>query len=138
MNIKKLFIVLLVVGSLMGAVYGAAATLTITGEDTLGAAGVTTVTPDGLTVTDITYTLLSSDPTLIDDVTVEITNANATTPLCDVGVTLSTTGPTFEEALLVTAQTMASSSTKDVVFAMDESTVAEGITDTDIVITCEE
>lgn len=90
MDFKKLFIVLLVTGSLIGAVYGAAATLgPLGGVQSLGSAN-TAVTNDGdITVTKVTWNTVGS---IVDNVDIDFANAAATTDkTCTVALALGTT-----------------------------------------------
>lgn len=63
---KKLLISLLVAGVLVGTVYGAAASLSVTGTETLGSGTEAVATCD--TVTNVTYVLDGDDPSLLASV----------------------------------------------------------------------
>ena len=66
---KKLLISLLVTGVLIGAVYGAAASITIGGVDKLGS-GSSAVVANPTGVSDVLW-VLANDPTKVDKVTID-------------------------------------------------------------------
>lgn len=73
---KKIIITLVVALALIGAVFGAAAAMTVEGVDKIGSGSSTVVAPGSstLSVTDVSYTL-GSDITVVTDVTVEVSNS---------------------------------------------------------------
>ena len=97
---KKLILTLVVAMTLFGGVYGSAAGLTLDGADDLGS-NIDIVKGPGtasLTVTDVSFNLLGSDTSVVDTVTVGVTNS-ATSPAetCDIGVNLLRSSQTVVE-----------------------------------------
>ena len=72
---KRILISLLVVGALIGAVYGAAASINITGVDNLGS-GSSSVTANP-NVIDVSWNLLGTDTTKLDSMNVEFASVLA-------------------------------------------------------------
>ena len=89
---KKLLITLLVAGALIGAVYGAAAALSINGVDDLGSGQFTVVSPDNATteVTDLVWTIDPNDISLVSAAAVELTgDSGDAEKVCDVGLKIT-------------------------------------------------
>lgn len=80
---KKLIISLVLAMGLMGAVFGAAAGIGVSGVDELGS-GEQAVTVTGSTVTDVSWTLDTTDATLVDQVSITFGAA----PLTGTAITL--------------------------------------------------
>ena len=86
---KKLIISLVLAMALIGAVFGAAATLNVGGVDSLGSGTFTVVSPDAGTtsVTDLVWTIDSSDISLVSAAVVELTGtADDVGNICVVGL----------------------------------------------------
>ena len=68
--LAKWAVVILVTGALLGAVVGAAASLSVGGVDELGSGSATVAAPTGVTVTDVEWTLLPTDTSKVGKVDV--------------------------------------------------------------------
>jgi hypothetical protein len=66
MYLKRIAIASLLALAIFGAVYGLAATISVTGVQKLGAGTASVTAPN---VTSVTWNLVSNDPTLVDSVT---------------------------------------------------------------------
>ena len=134
---RKLLMTILVAGVLVGAVYGAAATLSVSGVDDLGSATTDVKSPgvSTVTVTDVRYNLLASDASKIASVTVGLTNSGPT-ETCDVGVTVySDNDGATPIASASNLNVSVASSTDDTVDIDD--TLAESIESVNVTLTCE-
>ena len=141
---KKLIISLVVAMALIGAVYGAAAGLTIGGVDDLGSASVAVDNPSAgsVNVTDVTWTIDAMDVTLVDDAKITLTNMDMGSETCTVYANVRSGGAMgnieFGGAATEGAQTMALiTDTQVYTVGTNQDEPASGIDYIDITVTCE-
>ncbi|MCH7608740.1 MAG: hypothetical protein IIC94_09285 [Chloroflexi bacterium] len=138
---KKLLISLLVAGVLVGAVYGAAASLAVGGADDLGSGSDTVLSPDtdSVTVTDIVWTIDPNDATKISAATVELTASDTGDETCDVGLNINSSGgdPGDLFSGVDPAVDISQSGTANVIFS--ELTVDAALVDSvDVTLACDD
>ena len=95
---KKLIITLVVAFTLIGAVYGAAASITVGGVDSLGSGTSTVLAPGGnttLSVSDVSWTLDATDVTEVEDIVVRVSNTASGTDEATCTLTISVSGDPF-------------------------------------------
>lgn len=95
---KKLIFSLVVAMALIGAVYGAAAALTVGGVDSLGSGTSDVLAPGGgttLSITDVSWILNATDVTEVKDIIVKVANSTGGDDEGTCTLTISLTGVTF-------------------------------------------
>ena len=99
---RKFLVALLLGGILMGAVYGAAATLTITDVDDIGSVSTSITAPE--TITNIAYGL-SSNSSIAANVQIDMSGGGEVTDTVDLQILSGSCGGTVEFTISTTGST---------------------------------